>query len=158
MNKKGFTTVELILTIAVVVTIISTIAGVTYVYRDRSIYESTLTSITDYKNTLTKIIYDDVIDVDNKNGKVTSISKINDNSYQLVIDSNNYYDLNIINEPTKVGIEYNGISYIIPDSSKSLITFDHVDFQNNDDLFSLDIYFTHITLSKTFKIHIVVSN
>ena len=39
MNNKGFTTVELILTMVLVITIMFSITSVTYVYRDRSKYE-----------------------------------------------------------------------------------------------------------------------
>ena len=56
MNKKAFTTVEMILTILLVVVIMATITSVTLVYRDKSEYEENVTEIDNYKNTLTKII------------------------------------------------------------------------------------------------------
>ena len=43
MNKKGFTTIELLLTMLVVVVIMASITSVTYAYRDRSKYEETIT-------------------------------------------------------------------------------------------------------------------
>ena len=61
MNKKAFTTVEMILTILLVVVIMATITSVTLVYRDKSEYEESVTEIENYKNTLTKIIYDDIL-------------------------------------------------------------------------------------------------
>lgn len=54
MNKQGFTTVELILTMVLVMIIMATITNVTYTYRDRSTYEELKTEVTDYKNTTTK--------------------------------------------------------------------------------------------------------
>ena len=77
MNKKGFTTVELILTMAIVIVIMGTISGVTYNYRDRSNAEEEITEVTNFKNSVTKTIYDDIFDIrDNtspSNGKVLKI-------------------------------------------------------------------------------------
>ena len=49
MNKKAFTTVEMILTILLVVVIMATITSVTLVYRDKSEYEESVTEIENYK-------------------------------------------------------------------------------------------------------------
>jgi len=173
MNNKGFTTVELILTMAIVMIVMTTIVGVTYTYRDQSSYEEVLTEITDYKNSLTKIIYDDIFDIKDESqesqGKVIKINKVDDNGkkYTLETDKGVIYNLEIISETNKVGIKYGAsgdeVEYIIPGSTDSLVSFQNeVTLQPNDgsesDIYLLDIYFHHKQLKDRFKIHIIVSN
>ena len=144
MNKKGFTTVELILTMSIVIVIMTTITSVTYTYRDRSKYEEIVTNVQNYKNSVTKIIYDDILDIGTTgNGKVTKIEeKVKNSSYDLIADSKTY-NLMIINNSNEVGINYAGIKYIVPGSSSSLVKFDGVEMKPSDGsdstLYTLDI-------------------
>ena len=48
MNKNGFTTVELLLTMIFVITIMAIITSVTYTYQDRSKYEEKVTEVMNY--------------------------------------------------------------------------------------------------------------
>ena len=176
MNNKGFTTVELILTLSVVLIIMTTITSVTYTYRDRSLYEESETEIFNYKNTVTKIIYDDILDIKNINGPITIIEQKNENKYYLKNNSNIYYILSIINEENKVGIQYETVKvttnyetnttsettesttkYIIPGSNDNLIKFDKVDYKETDNYYLLDIYFYQKSIDQRFKIHLIVS-
>ena len=118
MNKKAFTTVEMILTILLVVVIMATITSVTLVYRDKSEYEESVTEIENYKNTLTKIIYDDILDETNP---VTGIIE-NGNTYTLV-RATNPITLEIINDPSnnKIGIKYDSVNYLVPGCDKGLV-------------------------------------
>ncbi len=154
MNKKGFTTVELILTIALVIIIMSTITSVTFVYRDRSDYEENVTQITTYKNTLTKIIYDDILDL---NDPVVSIKK-DDNFYTLTTKNNKTIPLKIIEEDDKVGILYNNMEYIIPGSNDGSIELQNVKLQTDDvnKIYVLDITFNSL-ITDPFTIHFMVS-
>ena len=158
MNKKGFTTVELLLTMVVVLTIMVSITSVTYTYRDRSKYEEIKTEITDYKNMVTKIIYDDILDSDNK---AVQIEKVNDTEYNIVKMDNTIINLKVIDENNRIGIKYNNTDYIIPASNKSLITFERTIYQSfpnsSLEIYSLDIVFSHKSLEDDFKIHLVVS-
>ena len=170
MNKKGFTTIELILTMVLVITIMASITSVTYTYRDRSKYEELVTEITNYKNIVTKIIYDDILDSTNRAIRIetTSNSKI----FKIVKADNTSIDLEIIDENVikdgkeihKVGIKYDDIEYIIPGSENSYITFEGTTLYPNDypdkedtGLYSLDILFSHQNLENNFKIHFVIS-
>ena len=164
MNKKGFTTVELILTMSIVIVIMSTITSVTYTYRDRSKHEEVITEVKNYKNSVTKIIYDDILDVGiTGNGKVTKIEKVNNTSYNLVATTNGNvkkYNLTILTSPTEVGINYNGTKYIIPGSSSSLVSYVGCELKpstGESDLYVLDIYFSHKNLDDQIRIHLVVS-
>lgn len=159
MNKKGFTTVELVLTIILVTTLMATITSVTLVYRDRADYEEAIAGVKDYKNTLTKIIYDDILDTSNP---VTSITyDSNDNTYTLVRKENSI-TLKIINingtDKKEVGIEYGGIKYLVPGSDKGLIEFQNVEFSNQDNIYTMNITFLSKQFDDPITIHFVVSN
>lgn len=169
MNKKGFTTIELLLTMLVVVTIMVSITSVTYTYRDRSKYEETVTEVTNYKNMVTKIIYDDILDTTNK---AIKIEKNTDKIYTIVkTDTTKNVTLEIIDRDVtkdskqihEVGIKYDNIEYIIPGSENSYITFEGTtlypnDFPEREDtgLYSLDIVFSHRNLEDNFKIHFAI--
>ena len=155
MNKKAFTTVEMILTILLVVVIMATITSVTLVYRDKSEYEESVTEIENYKNTLTKIIYDDILDETNP---VTSIIE-NGNNYTLV-RATNPITLEIINDPSnnKVGIKYDSVNYLVPGCDKGLVSFEGVDLTNTNGIYNMNINFSSRKYEKILTIHFVVSN
>ena len=155
MNKKAFTTVEMILTILLVVVIMATITSVTLVYRDKSEYEESVTEIENYKNTLTKIIYDDILDETNP---VTSIIE-NGNTYTLV-RATNPITLEIINDPSnnKIGIKYDSVNYLVPGCDKGLVSFEGVDLTNTNGIYNMNINFSSHKYEKILTIHFIVSN
>lgn len=155
MNKKAFTTVEMILTILLVVVIMATITSVTLVYRDKSEYEESVTEIENYKNTLTKIIYDDILDETNP---VTSIIE-NGNTYTLV-KATNPITLEIINDPSnnKIGIKYDSVNYLVPGCDKGLVSFEGVDLTNTSGIYNMNINFSSRKYEKILTIHFIVSN
>ena len=155
MNKKAFTTVEMILTILLVVVIMATITSVTLVYRDKSEYEESVTEIENYKNTLTKIIYDDILDETNP---VTSIIE-NGNTYTLV-RATNPITLEIINDPSnnKIGIKYDSVNYLVPGCDKGLVSFEGVDLTNTNGIYNMNINFSSRKYEKILTIHFVVLN
>ena len=61
MNNKGFTTIEVILSFALLVIIMGTLTGITISYRDKLTNSEIKTSVLDFKNSMYKIIYDDII-------------------------------------------------------------------------------------------------
>lgn len=155
MNKKAFTTVEMILTILLVVVIMATITSVTLVYRDKAEYEESVTEIENYKNTLTKIIYDDILDETNP---VTSIIE-NGNTYTLV-RATNPITLEIINDPSnnKIGIKYDSVNYLVPGCDKGLVSFEGVDLTNTNGIYNMNINFSSRKYEKILTIHFVISN
>ena len=155
MNKKAFTTVEMILTILLVVVIMATITSVTLVYRDKSEYEESVTEIENYKNTLTKIIYDDILDETNP---VTGIIE-NGNTYTLV-RATNPITLEIINDPSnnKIGIKYDSVNYLVPGCDKGLVSFEGVDLTNTNGIYNMNINFSSRKYEKILTIHFVVLN
>lgn len=155
MNKKAFTTVEMILTILLVVVIMATITSVTLVYRDKSEYEESVTEIENYKNTLTKIIYDDILDETNP---VTSIIE-NGNTYTLV-RATNPITLEIINDPSnnKIGIKYDSVNYLVPGCDKGLVSFEGVDLTNTNGIYNMNINFSSRKYEKMLTIHFIILN
>ena len=155
MNKKAFTTVEMILTILLVVVIMATITSVTLVYRDKSEYEESVTEIENYKNTLTKIIYDDILDETNP---VTGIIE-NGNTYTLV-RATNPITLEIINDPSnnKIGIKYNSVNYLVPGCDKGLVSFEGVDLTNTNGIYNMNINFSSRKYEKMLTIHFIILN
>ena len=155
MNKKAFTTVEMILTILLVVVIMATITSVTLVYRDKSEYEESVTKIENYKNTLTKIIYDDILDETNP---VTGIIE-NGNTYTLV-RATNPITLEIINDSSnkKIGIKYDSVNYLVPGCDKGLVSFEGVDLTNTNGIYNMNINFSSRKYEKMLTIHFIVSN
>ena len=155
MNKKAFTTVEMILTILLVVVIMATITSVTLVYRDKSEYEESVTEIENYKNTLTKIIYDDILDETNP---VTGIIE-NGNTYTLV-RATNPITLEIINDPSnnKIGIKYDSVNYLVPGCDKGLVSFEGVDLTNTSGIYNMNINFSSRKYEKMLTIHFIILN
>lgn len=154
MNNKGFTTIELVLTIVLVIIIMGTITNVTYTYRDTASYEETKTSIINYKNTLTKIIYDDIF-----LEKVVSIEEVNNDNISLIKENGDKIELSLINLENEVGILYNGVKYIIPESDDGLIVMKGMNVKRNDEIkmYTVDIIFHHIVLETDYSIHFMVS-
>ena len=163
MNKKGFTTIELLLTMILVVIIMATITTTTYVYRDRSDYEEVLTNVTNYKNTVTKIIYDDVLTTTTSD-KIISMNRIDDKNFTFnTSTTSNKYSLMVIDEENKKGIAYgegsNLIEYIIPDSDRGLVIIEDVNYYINTStkVYSFELYFRHRNLDKIFKIKVTIT-
>lgn len=166
MNKKGFTTVELILTVLLVIIIMGTVSSVTYTYRDRSNYEETLTKVTDYKNTLTKIIYDDILNREDPVIEIVVVTQGDNFVYEYVLKTKSGKDipLTIIEEEDKVGINYNGIEYLIPGSEDGLVeVYKYIEdkefyqYNSTNGYSSLEIIFSHRNLEENFKIKLIVA-
>ena len=61
MNKKGFTVVEVVIAFSMLAVLVVSLIRFTVTYRDKVREEESRTEINDFKNTITKIIYDDII-------------------------------------------------------------------------------------------------
>ncbi len=158
MNSKGFTTTELILTIALVIIIMATIINVTYTYRDKKVYEETLTEVSDYKNNLTKIIYEDILKATDKVVKMTKIDELN---YSLITSNGNQIPLIVVLDDNKQAIVYDGITYTIPGAKEGLVSIKKEDIVYKEDIdnniYALDIVFKHNNIDYTFKIHFAIT-
>ena len=166
MNKKGFTTVELILTMAIVSVLMITITSVTYVYQERTIYERNRNELIDYKNTVTKIIYDDILNIDGSSSPVIKLEKISEREYHFIKPNETYYTLEIIDrENGEVGIKYGdgdeGVEYLVPGYKQKVVYISQIEMypttNTDSSVYKLDIIFNHTGLNQQIKIHIIFS-
>ena len=61
LNNKGLTAIEILLCFVLVSIIVISMMSVVTNYKDKEEIESTKNNIITYKNTITKVIYDDII-------------------------------------------------------------------------------------------------
>ncbi len=151
LNKKAFTTVEMILTIVLVIVLMGTITSVSLVYSDKSDYEETITNLTNFKNNLTKTIYSDILSTN----KITYINKVSDNAYTLGIT--NPITLEVLESDSKYYVVYDDVKYLVPGSDNNLIEYKGIDYLENDNYYSLDINFLSLKTEELFTIHIIVN-
>ena len=127
MNKKGFTTIELIISFMMVSIMLASLIGFTINYRDKVKQEEVRSQLYDFKNTITKIVYDDIITQRYVN---MSLCVGVDNCVNFVDESGKSHTLKIENscedfncdirpcELKKCGVYliYNNKRYLLPDS------------------------------------------
>ena len=120
LNKKGFTIAEVIVSFSLIAVILATIISATMYYRDKMKNEEVVTQLLDFKNSMTKIVYDDII---KKN--ITSVETCigSNNCVNLIDKENRSHVLKIVEfdestSTTKKGVylSYDGIKYMLPDS------------------------------------------
>ena len=131
MNKKGFTTVELIVSFIMIVIILISLVGFTVNYRDKVKIEQVKSNLNDFKNTVTKAVYDDIT--------INNIKSIEycvgeDNCVNFIDSRNKLHTLKIFYECVlkngtcsyRTYLSYNNIKYELPDSdiNKNKITND----------------------------------
>ncbi len=153
LNKKAFTTVEMILTIVLVIVLMGTITSVSLVYRDKSDYEETITNLTNFKNNLTKTIYADIL---TDNNEITSINKVSDNIYILNRETDPI-TLEVLESGSKYYLIYDDVKYLVPGSDNNLIEYKGIDYLENTNYFSLDINFLSLKTEELFTVHIIVN-
>ena len=120
LNKKGFTIAEVVVSFSLIAVILTSIISTTMYYRDVMKGEEVVSQLMDFKNNITKIVYDDII-----NKKVVSadtclgtpncvnlVDKDNVSHVRKIIE----YDENTSTNKRGVYLYYDGIKYMLPDS------------------------------------------
>jgi type II secretory pathway pseudopilin PulG len=123
LNKKGFTIAEVIVSFVLVSIILASLIGAMVYYRDKVKDEEVRTQLWDFKNSITKVMYDDII---SKNivGVENCLGEVVDNNSRrcinLVDKENRAYPLKIeeVSSGSNQGVYlvYNGVKYKLPDS------------------------------------------
>ena len=120
LNKKGFTIAEVVVSFGLMSVILMTLISTTLIYRDKVKSEEIITQLLDFKNTVTNVIYDDIVNkpivkVETCVGLTNCVNLIdvNDQSHMLRID-----EFSESTESIKKGVYlyYDGIRYMLPDS------------------------------------------
>ncbi len=182
MNKKGFTTIELIVSFVMVVILLASLIGFTINYRDKVRQEEIISQLYDFKNTITKIVYDDIISLNYSNA---SLCVGIDNCVVFTDESKNSHTLKVENicecenmsdcslNKCGVYIVYDGVKYLLPDSdlnkyykdsnnnievieSASNLTSFKLNTYNNS-IYSLKMTFNHYRMDKDLEIMLTIN-
>ena len=167
MNKKGFTVVEVVIAFSILgVVLISLFEFVTF-FRDKTRNEEIRTQLIDFKNTITKVIYDDIIS--NKIVKIEYCDGIA-KCVNLKDHDNEIHVLKVVEDPVieedkKKGLflNYDETMYMLPDSDLRdtngyMCSFDDFVLQSyNDEIYNLKITFMHHSLNESFTINLTVN-
>ena len=125
MNNKGFTTVEVIVSFALVVVIMASMTTMLVAYRDSINIEETKTKMIEFKNSFTYMVYTDIVSL-----KIDSIQPCKDSTSSFCVGfySDNKLQTTLNLEPDEVYtslsgekqrriyLNYNGIRMMLPDS------------------------------------------
>ena len=181
MNKKGFTTIELIVSFVMVVILLASLIGFTINYRDRVKQEEIVSKLYDFKNTITKIVYDDIISL---NYTGASLCVGIDNCVIFTDENKNSHTLKIENicecespstcslDNCGVYIVYDGIKYLLPDSdlntfyrngntieviesASNLSSFKLNEYNNS--IYSLKMTFNHFRMDNDLEIMLTIN-
>lgn len=184
MNKKGFTTLEVVLSFVIVSVILVSLTNLVVNYRDKTSDEYVNSQLWDLKNTITKVVYDDI--TLNKYQKIEYCSGT-DNCFNFIDKDGNSHALKLFidkdgnsSETRKKGmfIYYKDINdkesyYMIPDSDLNVYsnssdtnpTENYVVYVSNfslkkdDDLgvYSLKLIIEHTRMKKTYEVNLILS-
>lgn len=179
LNNKGFSVIEVVLSFSLVVVVLASMVTIIINYRDKITNEEVKTQLLDFKNTITKVIYDDIVDIENVGYTSISRCSISDNdncAVNFVKEDGTKVPLNIIVQEVSTSIlergiyfEYKDIKYFLPDSnlndylsgdiSKYAIVVDELVFNidNVNNLYSVKIPIIHQVLKEEMIINLVVS-
>ena len=117
INKKGFTIVEVIVSFSLISILLASMISTMMYYRDKVKDEEVKTQLWDFKNTITKTVYDDIINssivrVETCIGAQDCVNliDINEQNHVLkIVEVDN-------DDKRRVYLSYDGIKYMLPDS------------------------------------------
>ena len=167
MNKKGFAVVEVVIAFSMLGVLLISLFGFVTFYRDKTRNEETRTKLLDFKNNITKIIYDDIV-----GEKIVKLEYCNGiaKCVNFKDHNNNQHVLQVVEDPLIEGVKKKGLylnydetMYMLPDSDLRdtngyMCYFDDFMLQNyNDEIYSLRITFMHHGLNESFTINLTVN-
>ncbi len=136
MNNKGFTTVEVIISFALVVIVMVSMTSMLVSYRDTISTEEIKTRMIEFKNSMTYMIYEDIVynsidsirycDTDgteNINGKCVDFFRDGKKQYRLELIDNVQSVGTENNKVYKTFLDYRGIRIMLPDSDLNKIEY-----------------------------------
>lgn len=167
LNNKGFTIAEVLVSFGLISVILLSIIGSTVFYRDKMNQEEIKSQLIDYKNSITKLIYDDIIN-DRASRVETCIGY--SNCLSIIGSDGSTHTLRIIEVATSTQeqkrgayLSYDGINYFLPDSDLSEEDENgnivrQCDFTNGirysfyNDLYTIKITFEHKGYNEKYDI------
>ena len=171
LNKKGFTIAEVIVSFVLISIILASLIGAMMYYRDKVKNEEVKSQLWDFKNTVTKALYDDVIskNIVRVENCVSGPEQNNTVSCVNLIDrENRVYNFKIeeVASGSNAGVYvlYNGIKYKLPDSDLGTGNDRICDFVSGIDvniydnkIYKIKASFRHKGLDITHDILVVIS-
>ena len=168
LNKKGFTIAEVLVSFSLITIILASIISSTIYYRDKLKQEEVVSQLTDFKNTVTKAVYDDItagriVGVERCIGTANCINFVDGlgNSKTLKIVE---VDRTTASEKRGVYLYYAGTRYMLPDSDLGTGDNRICDFfggfevsEYNNRLFKVKTSFKHKDIDVQFNLLFVVS-
>ena len=149
MNKKGFTTVELIISFALTSVLLASLMTFILVYRNRVNREELRNGMVDLKNTITKTIYDDIV-----SDKLIKIEKCNENDKCAVfLDKDNGEHLFKVESDNQEYFVYKGLKYAIP----SDVLVNNFVIASDEELSHLKVIMHHNYLNEDYEILININ-
>ena len=174
MNKKGFTIAEVIVSFSLVSVILVSMVGATIYYRDKVKEEEVITQLVDFKNTITNVIYDDILIHNNR--KISSIERCIETPNCINFLDKEYaahtlkIEYNPMGQKKGAYLSYDGKLYMLPDSDLGQdddrtcdfvggfdIDYYH-DTTNKMDLYTVKTSFEHKDLNKQYTIMVTVNH
>ena len=186
MNKKGFTTIELIVSFVMVVIILASLVGFIVTYRDKVKKEELKSQLIDFKNTITKTVYDDIIALNYKSmslcvGKDNCVVMMDENGDSHVLKIENSCNPEKINcsvnpcELSECGVYlvYDDTRYMLPDSDVNIYYKENYDedirvltsasnittfnFQEKNSIYNLKMTFKHFMIDDEIEIMLTIN-
>lgn len=152
LNNKGFTIAEVMVSFSLISVILVSMITATMFYRDRIKEEEIASQLWDFKNYMTKIIYDDIIDNDLVKAEYCVGSSNCVNLYDA--NNSNPHTMKIVEYDTGdnkgVYLSYNNVKYFLPDSDLGTGNDRICDFVGgfdisgyNNELYKVKVSFRH---------------
>lgn len=156
--------VEVVVSFSILSVVLTSVIVFTITYRDKVREEEARTQLIDFKNSITKIVYDDIV-----SGKLKRIEKCVGEAQcvNFVDGDDNTYPFKVTEVSTGENrglyLNYNGARYFLPDSDLNKLGNPMCWFTNDfelktyDDIYSLKVTFKHLTLDETYEILITIN-
>ena len=169
MNNKGFTIVEVVIAFSILGVMLVSMFGFVVYFRDKVRNEEVRTQLMDFKNTITKVVYDDI--VGDKIVKIEACLGIQKCvKFTDPINASTEHLLQVVTVDTSTDIQkkglylnYDGIMYMLPDSDLKdvngyMCNFEDFELKSYDNsIYDLKITFKHYGINETYTIHLMVN-
>ena len=177
MNKKGFTIAEVIVSFSLVTVILASMIASTVYYRNKVKEEEIITQLTDFKNNVTKTIYDDILTHEDRKlisaerciGTANCINFVDKNGQPHVLKIEEILESNEESH-TKRGayLFYDNTKYMLPDSDIGIGQSRVCDFvsgfslekykEDEISLYTIKTSFMHKELDKKYDIILTLTH
>ncbi len=135
MNNKGFTTVEVIVSFALIIIVMVSMTSMLVSYRDTISDEEIETRLVEFKNSFTYMVYEDLVynginglrycksDDNTSNGKCVDFMRDNEAKYRLQLIENEISSGRENEKTYRTFLDYRGIRIMLPDSDLNKIEY-----------------------------------